>query len=190
MMAAEVSMEPGLDAKAQATFAIGRTARAVAGAVMGPVLVLGRLPAWPGESLRLAAETYRWSEDGESGTALRYRVTTPPSRCEAGATPSAVNAALTAILRPLVTGLSDASGLTPKALWRRCSDMVAAVTVEGGYALGDAASAMKTASGVLAVPNAPLFNRQTGFQHVVLRNCDGEALEDRWFLRRGPRWRR
>ncbi len=189
-LAGEGAAVPGADDRTRAAFLIGRLSWTLAGFCAGASLTGVSLPLFGPEDVFIAPERFTWHYQGQSGEAIRYRLSVAGApETAAGDTGriETIRKSLEAVHAPLIDAVAARTGLSRGAQWRIVADSVAGAFLHVGNQLGCAELAMERGQAILAAPNSPLRNRKTGYVRVELPDPAGaeRVLFADWYCSRG-----
>ncbi|KAA9008137.1 (2Fe-2S)-binding protein [Histidinibacterium aquaticum] len=182
-LAAEQAEVSGADRKLAAAFLLGRLSWSLvecAGFLALRGYASGSLPT---TGVAVSRREERWSFGERSGRASAYDLHLSGGAAIPSPDPAAdLERTLTTWLAPLVTTLTDRSGLSRGALWRLVGDALSACLLAQGRVLGCPERAMRIALGPLRDPSSPLHAPQNGFVRVTLP--EDPTVSD-WAAKRG-----
>lgn len=186
LMRYETERCPGLDPKGQVAFLIGDTAYYLLTAVAALYLSEGIVPSLASDNLAFIEYDVHWEENGESGTYKSLEVRLLGTDCWAYAPRTLLNEAIPVssqaelrdllrrqiehLFQPLIERLYQMHRLARAAQWRLVADALAVAFLNIGRQSGIEEHAREEALVLIKQPGSPLFNRQTGFFEVTLRD--------------------
>jgi hypothetical protein len=203
LMRHEAGRCPGLDPKGQVAFLVGDTAHYLLTAIAALYLGEGIVPSLASDNLAFMEYDVHWEENGASGTYQSLEVRLLGSDCWAyaprtlinHATPVSSQADLQDLLRrqierlfqPLIERLYQLHRLSKAAQWRLVADALAVAFLNIGRQSGVEEHAREEALALIKHPGSPLFNRQTGFFEITVKdkNSPKNVLTRQHFRSRG-----
>lgn len=186
LMRYEAERCPGLDPKGQVAFLIGDTAYYLLTAVAALYLSEGIVPSLASDNLAFIEYDVHWEESGESGTYKSLEVRLLGTDCWAYAPRTLLDEAIPVssqtelrdllrqqiehLFQPLIERLYQMHRLARPAQWRLVADALAVAFLAIGRQLGDEQTAREEGLALIKHPGSPLFNRQTGYFDITLRD--------------------
>ncbi|WP_127560676.1 (2Fe-2S)-binding protein [Saccharospirillum alexandrii] len=186
LMRYEAARCPGLDAKGQVAFLVGDTAYYLLTAVAALYLGEGSVPSLASDNLAFMEYEVHWEENGESGTYNSLEVRLLGTDCWAYAPRTLINHAIPVssqadlrdllrqqiehLFQPLIDRLYQTHRLSKAAQWRLVADALAVAFLNIGRQSGVEEHAREEALALIKQRGSPLFNRQTGFFEITLKD--------------------
>jgi len=178
-----------MDPKTRAAYLIGDIAWAFSLNLGAMHLAGAGLPDVSADRIGAAPQWYHWEEDGESGTALRFtlRLLAAADTEHRPLGVDGIRALVVAFHAPLIEQLFATTKLGRSALWRLVADAIAAGWLTVGKRIGQELWAMQAADAIIKQPGSPLYNKQTSFIEVVVRDeaQPEQVVACEWFRARG-----